>query len=91
MCLAVVEKQNLNLSVIYKEMVANLNIKGKELLNGYEQILVNSKSLEEFMEYSIFIDKSRERFFCQDAFELCLNIEKGYFLYKLAKKNLKVN
>lgn len=39
MCLAVIEKQQLNLNVIYKEMVAHMNLKGRALLNGINEIL----------------------------------------------------
>ena len=88
MCLAVIEKQQLNINVIYKEMVNHLNLKGRTILNGVNEIL-QSKDLKEFMSYSPFIDDKKEKYFCHDAFEICWNITKAHALLKLTKKTLK--
>lgn len=50
---------------------------------------MNTKSLEQFLECSPFIDEKKEKYFCHDAFEICWNITKSHCLLKMTKKNLK--
>lgn len=88
LCLAVIEHQQLNLSIIFKESVAHLNLKGKYLINGVTELL-NSKSLEDFYKTSPYIDEKRSSYFCNDAFEICWNITKAVTLLKITKKSLK--
>ncbi|CDW91252.1 hexosaminidase d [Stylonychia lemnae] len=88
MCLAVVERQQLNLNVIYKESVQYLNLKGKYIIQGINE-LIQSKSLDEFYKFSPYIDTKKQKHFCHDAFEICWNLTKAIQLLKLSKKSIK--
>lgn len=84
LCLAVVEKQTLNLSLIHKEMIATLNLKGRDVLSSMND-LFNERTLQEFVRHSPFIDHAREKYFCQNAFELSWLLAKAQHLYKVIK------
>eukprot|EP00347_Sterkiella_histriomuscorum_P022854 403336902 len=84
----VVEQQQLNLNIIFKESVAHLNLKGKHLINGINELL-NFKTLEEFYQTTPYIDEKRPSYFCNDSFEICWNITKAVTLLQLTKKSLK--
>lgn len=90
LCLSVIENQHLNLSLIHKEMVGILNLKGRELLGSIADIF-NTRPLKDFVHHSLIIDSKREKFMCQDALELCWSLSKAQFLYKVIKSNIQNN
>ena len=87
LCLSVIECQHLNLSLIHKEMIGTLNLKGRELLSPLAEIF-NSRTFKDFVRHSLIIDLKREKFLCQDALELCWSLSKATFLYKVIKSTI---
>ena len=57
-------------------MVAHLNLKGRVLINGVDEIL-NHYTLHDYQNFSPFIDTKREKYFSHDAFEICFIISKA--------------
>lgn len=76
LCLSVIEAQVLNSGIIHKKMVATLNIKGRDLLGQVPDIF-NSRPLKDYVIHTLILDASREKFLCQDAFELCWTVAKA--------------
>ncbi len=76
--------------MLHKEMLASLNLKGRDLLGSVADIF-NSRSLKEFVRHTLVLDPNRDKAFCQDAFELCWTVAKAQYLYKVIKANIKNN
>ena len=70
-------------------MIATLNLKGRDVLSTSFNDIFNSRSLKDFVRYSPIIDPSRNKHFCQDAFEMCWMLAKAEHLFKVIKSNIK--
>ncbi len=90
MCLSVVEHQSFNLSVLHKELISTLNLKGRDLFGSIADIF-NKLSLKDFVKHNLSIDPKRPKNLCQDAFDICWTVAKAQFLYKMLKSSIKNN
>ena len=91
--LTVIEKQSLSVSSLYNEMIAMLNIKGRDLFSPSMADLYHQKhSLSDFIKQSPLIDPNiTTKVLCQDAFEMCWTLAKAQYIYRAVKQNMKNN
>lgn len=55
----------MNLSLIHKEMIANLNLKGRDLFQSMNDLFnQKGRSLKDFIKHSPLIDAKRDKYFC---------------------------